>query len=201
MTETDSHTANTGKPRKERQPREISNGWLRDQALRYLNRFAATTRKLEQHLLRKSAPAMEHFSLDPETVRDMIRTEIGKLETAGILNDRDYANSKARSMARQGKSDLQIRLKLSSLGFEEPEVETVMTHLREEEGHSNRIAAAKYIRKRRFGAFRTNLNAEDRLEKEKASLVRNGFPFTLAEQLLQASKDELEDIIYSSNSF
>ncbi|MCG8493770.1 MAG: recombination regulator RecX [Sneathiellales bacterium] len=197
MTDTDPEKK---KPKKERPPREVTQDLLRRQALRYLDRFAATTMKLRRHLLNKNAKAIEFHGQDPETVLAMIDQEIEKLEKAGILNDQLYASGKARSMARQGKSSLQIGVKLGSLGFDEDQSDYAMEQLREEEGYTDRKAAAKYIRKRRFGPFKPLETREERLQKELASLVRNGFDYAMAKALLLLdSPEEIDEIIYPSD--
>lgn len=186
------------KVKKERPPKDVTPALLRAQALRYLDRFAATTMKLRRHLMTKSRKSIEFHTLDPENVLQMIDVEIERLEKAGILNDQEYASGKARSMSRQAKSKLQIELKLQSLGFDESQADQAITQLVDEEGHSDRIAAAKYIRKRKFGPFKPVETREDRRNKELSSLVRNGFEFGLAAALLDLpSIEEIENIIFS----
>ncbi|MEH6405033.1 MAG: RecX family transcriptional regulator [Sneathiella sp.] len=185
------------KPKKPpKPPKVITPALLRGQALRYLDRFAATTTKMQRHLMNKSKKAIEYHELDPETVLEMIDVEIDKLEKAGILNDQEYASSKARSMARQGKSKIQIGVKLNTLGFDELVSDNAFTELRHA-GHNDRLSAAKYIKKRRFGPFKPRETREDRLNKELSSLVRNGYEFALAETLLSLeTTEEIEAIIY-----
>ncbi len=198
MSEDDPKTA--GKPRKERPPKVVTADLLRRQALRYLDRFAATTLKLRRHLFNKNAKAIEFHDQDPEAVQLLIDQEIEKLEKAGILDDQEYASGKARSMARQGKSGLQIGMKLGSLGFNEEQSDHALERLREEEGYTERKAAAKYIRKRRFGPFKPLETRDERLQKELASLVRNGFEYSMAKSLLLLENPEdIDTIIYSSD--
>lgn len=187
------------KEKKQRPPKVVTPALLRGQALRYLDRFAATTMKMQRHLLTKNRKAIEFHDMDVDTVLQMIDLEIEKLIKAGILNDQEYASSKARSMARQAKSKLQIEVKLQGLGFDESQSGQAITRLIEEEGHSDTIAAAKYIRKRRFGPYKPAETRDERRNKELSALARNGFEFGLASRMLDLNTiEELEEIIFGS---
>jgi len=190
-------SAETDKPKKPpKPPKAITPALLRGQALRYLDRFSATTTKMQRHLLNKSKKAIEYHQLDLESVVEMIDVEIGKLVEAGILNDQEYASSKARTMSRQGKSKMQIGVKLNTLGFDDLISDHAFSEL-SEAGHNDRLAAAKYIKKRRFGPFKPEDTRDERLNKELSTLVRNGFDFGLANALLSLeTTEEIEDIIY-----
>ncbi|WP_169545538.1 regulatory protein RecX [Sneathiella aquimaris] len=190
---------NKKKVKKEKPPKEISPALIRQQALRYLDRFAATTMKLRRHLMNKSSKAIEFHQTEPEAVLEIIDAEISKLVDAGILNDTEYAASKARSMGRQGKSSLQISVKLQSLGFKDNEADRALDQLREEEGYTERKAAAKYIKKRRFGPYKPDGESKERLQKELQTLVRNGFDYSLSKSLLTMERcEEIEEIIFAS---
>ncbi len=197
MDETEENQDLRTKKKKERPPKPLSAGRLRGQALRYLDRFAATTMKLRRHLLNKNKVAIQFHEMDENSALEMIDAEIEKLEKAGILNDELYAASKARSMARQAKSKLQIGAKLQGLGFDENQADDAITHLIEEEGHTDRLSAAKYIRKRRFGPYKPAETRQERRDKELSALVRNGFEFGLAKNLLELeTTEELDQIIF-----
>lgn len=186
--------------KKEKPPADVTHALIRRQALKYLDRFAATTMKLRRHLLNKNAKAIEFHGLDTEDVLQNIDTEIEKLVKAGIMDDQLYASSKARSMARQGKSSLQINVKLGSLGFDEQQSDTALDRLKEEEGFTDKKAAARYIKRRRFGPYKPDETREEREQKELAALVRNGFELGTAKAVLSlATTEEIEDLIYGED--
>ncbi|MBL4665861.1 MAG: RecX family transcriptional regulator [Sneathiella sp.] len=154
--------------KKERKPRplkEVTPKLIRAQALRYLDRFATTTPKLSRHLYTKNRKAIEFFELDEQSVMQIIETEIEKLVTAGLMDDQEYADSKARSMARQGKSEWQIVGKLFTLGLDENHSDHAMTELKDVEGHTDKMGAAKYIKKRRFGRIKTPRPSRNAIKK------------------------------------
>lgn len=189
------------KTKNKKPPKEVSESRLREQALRYLDRFSATTHKLKRHLLNKNRQAITIHAQDLEAVETMIEAVVERLEKSGILDDQLYADSKARSMARQGKSLLHIKSKLFSLGLTEDQNEHAKSELIKKEGYSDRVGAAKFIRKRRFGAFKETPPAWERRDKELMALVRNGFNFELASALLSIeNKDEIERIIFDDKN-
>ncbi|WP_169569142.1 regulatory protein RecX [Sneathiella limimaris] len=186
--------------RKRKPPRAVTSALIREQALSYLDRFGTTTHKLKRHLLTKNRRAISYHDQDPEMVETLIEEEVNKLEQAGVLDDQLYADSKARSMARQGKSIRQINGKLFSLGLSDDQKNHAVQELEEKEGYSDRIGAAKYIRKKRFGPYRRHKNKEDQRNKELMSLMRNGFNYQLAEELIDLeTTEEIEDIIYGED--
>ena len=186
------------KPKKKKPPKEVTAALLREQALRYLDRFSATTHKLKRHLLTKNREAISLYGHDVETISVQIDELIAKLEKANILNDQQYAESKARSMARQGKSFRQIEGKLYSLGITDNQKDQAIDELTETEGHSDRVGAAKFIRRRRFGPYKETPDRSVRRDKELLSLVRNGFDFGLAQELLDIEDShEIDDIIFN----
>jgi len=185
------------KKRKPRPPKDVTPRLVREQALRYLDRFATTTQKLQRHLFTKNRKAIELYDLDETTVLKIIDTEIEKLISAGIMDDQEYADSKARSMARQGKSKRQIVGKLFNLGLDENHSDHAITELEDVGGHTDKIGAAKYIKKRRFGPYKDPATQKDRGQKELLTLVRNGFSYALGEKLLSLETiEEIENIIY-----
>ncbi len=188
------------KPKKKKPPKEVTASLLREQALRYLDRFSATTHKLKRHLLTKNREAISIYGHDVETISAQIDTLITKLEKMGILNDQQYAESKARSMARQGKSFRQIEGKLYSLGITDNQKDQAIDELATTEGHSDRVGAAKFIRRRRFGPYKETPERSVRREKELMSLVRNGFDYGLAQELLDLEdSNDIDDIIFNKN--
>jgi regulatory protein len=186
------------KQKKKKPPKEVTASLLREQALRYLDRFSATTHKLKRHLLTKNREAISLYGHDVETISTQIDVLISKLEKAGILNDQLYAESKARSMARQGKSFRQIEGKLYSLGITDNQKDKAIDELTETEGHSDRVGAAKFIRRRRFGPYKETPERSVRRDKELLSLVRNGFDYGLAQELLDIEDShDIDDIIFN----
>ncbi|USG59566.1 recombination regulator RecX [Sneathiella marina] len=183
--------------RKKRKPKEPTPRWIREQALRYLDRFATTTHKMRTHLYKKAEPALALFELDEAELRATIDTEISKLVASGFMNDSEYAASKARLMAKQGKSLNQIRRKLMELELSEDIQESALSGLGEDQEKIDMAAAALYVRKRKFGPYKPEETRKARWEKEMGSLARNGFSYRIANRILAMDTVEgIEDLIF-----
>lgn len=186
------------KEKRPRKPVEPTPKWLRDQALRYLNRFPATSHKMAQHLFRKAAPQLEHFDLSEEKLTEDITKVVADMIKAGFINDAEFAASKARIMARQGRSVAQIGLKLQEMEFSEADQAQALDALGDDKHELDRRAAARFVKRRRFGPYKPEETRGERRNKELASLARQGFSFDVATLVIDAeSVDVIEAIIYS----
>ncbi|MBO6827748.1 MAG: regulatory protein RecX [Sneathiella sp.] len=190
------------KKRAPRPPKPVTPARVREQALRYLDRFAATTDKLKRHLMTKNRRAIQHHSQDEEEVFQMIEETVEKIVKQGLMDDQKYADAKARSLSRQGKSTRHIRQKLFSLGLNEGYTEHALEELTEVEGYTDLIGAAKYVRKRKFGPYKEPDTREERRDKELGALMRNGYSFEIATKILSLETvEELEDIIFGTGDY
>lgn len=185
------------KAKRPRKPVEPTPKWLRDQALRYLNRFPATSRKMAQHLFNKAAPQREHFDLPEEKLKEDIAKVVEDMIKAGFINDSEFAASKARIMARQGRSVAQIGLKLQEMEFSDNDQSDALDALGDDRQALDRRAAARFVKRRRFGPYKPEETRAERRNKELASLARQGFSFDVATLVIDAeSVDVIETIIY-----
>ncbi|MBO0334952.1 RecX family transcriptional regulator [Sneathiella sp. CAU 1612] len=185
------------KAKRPRKPVEPTPKWLRDQALRYLNRFPATSRKMAQHLFNKAAPQREHFDLPEEKLKEDIAKVVEDMIKAGFINDSEFAASKVRIMARQGRSVAQIGLKLQEMEFSDNDQSDALDALGDDRQALDRRAAARFVKRRRFGPYKPEETRAERRNKELASLARQGFSFDVATLVIDAeSVDVIETIIY-----
>ena len=187
------------KKRAPRPPKPVTPQRVREQALRYLDRFAATTDKLKRHLMTKNHRAIQYHDQDESEVFQMIEEAVAKLVKQGLMDDQQYADAKARSLSRQGKSTRHIRQKLFSLGLDEGHTDHALDELTEVEGYTDLIGAAKYVRKRKFGPYKDVEIREQRRDKELGALMRSGYSFDVASRILNLeSVEEVEDIIFGT---
>lgn len=188
------------KEKRPKKPVEPTPKWLRDQALRYLNRFPATSHKMARHLFNKAFPQLEHFDLSEEQLTENIGKVVEDLIKAGFINDTEFAASKARIMARQGRSVAQIGLKLQEMEFSEADQSQALEELGEDRQALDRRAAARIVKRRRFGPFKPEETRGERRNKELASLARQGFSFDVATLVIDAPGIEnIEAIIYGED--
>ncbi|MBW6400789.1 RecX family transcriptional regulator [Roseomonas sp. HJA6] len=172
---------------------------LREIALAHLARFAATEVALRRVLERRvdrwaraaEAEGQPHEQVSMAAARARTAAvEVAKaMVTAGAVDDAAFAESRARRLARAGRSRRAIAAHLSAKGVD---AETAATALPEDpEAELN--AALAYCRRRRIGPFaRVEADVEAR-RKALAALARGGFAQPVARRALDMDPTEAED--------
>jgi regulatory protein len=171
---------------------------LENSALFYLQRYASSAANLERVLLRKVARSARAHGTDPDEGHRHVREIIAKFERSGLLDDRLYAESRARSLNRRGASGRMVRMKLAQEGVDETHIDQAFAELRENHGEPDLAAALNYARRRRIGPYRSDAgNRAKNRERDLAALGRQGFSLSLAVKIIDiedaAELAELED--------
>ncbi|MCK5425298.1 MAG: RecX family transcriptional regulator [Emcibacter sp.] len=188
---------NEKKPKK----RALSRDYLVRATYNYLQRFATTEKNLALVLDRKvrrrlpESDGQELYSQAKGWIEDIVQKAVQQ----NLVNDRQFAEARARSLTRGGNSKRNIAQKLQAKGVAADMVDEVMQNLSEQYEDMDFFAAVKYARKRRFGSFSTRHDGQELVEKELASMCRAGFSYTLAGKILKMTHDELEDMLYQKD--
>lgn len=179
-------------PRKRKVPRKVTPSYLMNAAVYYLQRFAASRASLGRVLERKCLRSIAYHGGDMDTCRAWIADVCNTLERQGFLNDRSFAEARARSLAAQGKAGRAIRLTLAQKGVERDVIDAALGRLAEEigrpeDGNPDLVAAVIYARKRRLGPWRLDAAVRaDKREKDLAALARQGFSPDVAFTVIDA---------------
>ena len=175
-------------------------GSLYQAALNHLARYAATEAGLRTVLVRR-VDRWARLQSDPEAAepamaaaREAIEGVIGRLMQAGAIDDTAFAESRARSLVRNGQSNRAVQARLIAKGVapdlaREASVSDADTEL---------AAALVLVRKRRIGPYRATDDSDAAIRmKEMGLLARAGFSRDMAEQALDMSRDEAESRIFA----
>ena len=177
---------------------------LNEAALSYLARYAATEAGLQRMLLRKvdrwlrAQPDREAAAPVIEAAHQAIAALIKKLVGLGAVSDTGFAETRARSLVRSGRSRRAIQARLVAKG--------VAPHLARtaagDDDAAELAAALVLVRKRRIGPYRQvepdDVQAARR--KELGMLARAGFARETAEQALDMDRAEAEQRIHALRS-
>jgi regulatory protein len=168
-----------------KQPRKISRQYLENAALYYLQRYATSAENLRRVLMRKidrscafhKAPADEFIPYVDELLARYLRS--------GLLNDKGFAEAKAATLRRQGKSRRAIQAKLQGKGLSAEDIAGAI----EKAGGSDEDelhAALAFVRRKKLGPHRQKplRDAKD-AQKEMAALGRAGFSYETARLALK----------------
>ena len=172
-------------------------------ALYYLSRFAASEASLRRVLdnrIRRAAMRDPVFAADHAKhaqLRLDIETIIEKHRKTGALNDKLYAESKATSLRRAGKSRRVIQQKLKIKGIDNQIVDQALASKDEDAGMDSETAELKaahiLAKRKKLGPYRLGASDADRTRKEMAALARAGFSLAIVRKVLGATLEDIEE--------
>ncbi|MBL6454942.1 RecX family transcriptional regulator [Belnapia sp. T6] len=168
---------------------------LREAALAHLARFAATEvglRRVLQRRVDRWARRAEAEGLDPTpaaAARALAAQVARQMVALGAVDDAAFAESRARRLARSGRSRRAIAAHLAGKGVAR---EVAAAALPESEGAEIDAALAQ-CRRRRIGPFAPEPMPREARLKALAALARAGFGREVAETALDMPPEEAED--------
>lgn len=174
---------------------------LHDAALDYLARYAATEaglrRVLERRIDRWARRAER--DADPEIVAAqaaMARAAVGdvvaRLAALGAVNDQTYAENRARSLVRAGRSRRGAAAHLAAKGVDAATARSVLP----EDAQTEMAAALVLARKRRIGPFRRGAPPDEAGRwRELGVLARAGFAQDVAREALAMEPGQAEALV------
>ncbi len=171
---------------------------LHNAALAHLARYAATRAGLTRVLARRVERWARASEDDPDTVqaaaaaaRATIAGIVARLAEAGAVSDAAFAQSRARSLARSGRSRRAIGVQLAKAG--------VPAELLADAAPANEAgelaAALIHARKRRLGPWRPSPATPDTMRRELGNLARAGFSHGVAVSALRLGREHAEALI------
>ncbi len=149
-------------------------------ALRYVERFATTRARLTRYLRRKiTERGWEGAPADPEGVAD-------RLAALGYIDDRGYADVKARSMHRRGLGARRIAVAFRVDGIDEDDAAAIAPDI------SDRAvdAALRFAQRRRIGPFAEDPADRPQRERQLAAMLRAGHALDLARRIVRMAPGE-----------
>jgi regulatory protein len=174
---------------------------LHNAALAYLARYAATEvglyrvleRRIDRWARRATAVADgETIAAKTAAARSMAREVVARLVAAGAVNDVAYAESRARSLIRSGRSRRATAAHLAAKGVDPAMARTVLPN----DDASELAAALVLARKRRIGPFRRGALTDDAgRRRELGMLARAGFPQDVARRALAMELGQAEALV------
>lgn len=166
---------------------------LRDAALRHLARYASTEanllRVLNRRIDRWARLAGEGVEPAIAAARQTARQVVHDLAAIGAVNDAAYAESRARSLNRAGRSRRAVAAHLAAKGVD---AETARAAL-PDDPEAELTAALRQARRKRIGPFATGETDAPTRMKHLATMARAGFSQDIARRALAMTRDAAED--------
>lgn len=180
-------------------PKKITEKYLYNSGLAYLQRFPTSTahfRKIMERKIKRSCNYHKDQSL--EVCNAFLTQTIVGFERMGLLNDEAYLAGMVHSLRSRGLSTQAILFKLQQKGMPSPMVTNVLKDYDDGEHGTDAelVAALTICRKKRLGPYR-RVEQCDR-NKELAALARSGFSFDIAQKALDMDPDEAFGLVSSA---
>ncbi|MCB1783328.1 MAG: RecX family transcriptional regulator [Alphaproteobacteria bacterium] len=182
-----------------RVPKKITESYLHNSGLYYLQRFAASTSRFRSVMLRKVKKSCHaHPEQDYEACAQLVEALVLKFEAAGLLNDELYTNGAVASMRRRGLSQKAVLAKMAQRGIGANNALLALQAYDAEESYGDETrdsefqAALMFARRKKIGPFRNMSVAEDEKTQQKAlsALARAGFSYDVSRRVLEAQTDD-----------
>ncbi len=161
---------------------------LHDAALRHLARYAATqtglVRVLDRRIDRWARAAAQEGEVSDDAVpgaRQAARAVAAALVESGVINDAVFAESRARSLTRAGRSRRAVEAHLTSRGVGREMAAQV------EDPERELAAALIYARRRRLGPFRIGDGDPNR---DMGAMARAGFQQDVVRRAMAMDPDD-----------
>ncbi|CAH2600645.1 Regulatory protein RecX [Rhodovastum atsumiense] len=168
---------------------------LHEAALAHLARYATTrtglTRVLDRRVdrwARTAAPDVAEAARP--ALRETVRAVVARLAAAGVVDDAAFAEARARSLARSGRSRRAIAAHLAARGVGSDMTEAALPDAPDAE----LAAALACARRRRIGPFRPEGTVADP-KREFGVLARAGFSHDIAARALASDPETAEALV------
>jgi regulatory protein len=173
-----------------RQPKRISRQYLENAALYYLQRYATSAENLRRVLARKVKRSCAFHKLPEDEFHPMIEDLISRYTSSGLLNDNSFAEARAATLRRQGKSRRAIEAKLQAKGLSKANIAHAIDKAGGADEHELQAAHA-FAKKKKLGRWRIKpLPDPKSARKEMAAMARAGFDYEVARKVQSYSGDD-----------
>jgi len=177
-----------------RKPKPLTRERLQNYAMFYLERWSAPRAHLRRTLIRKVDKNLLFFDGDRDEMLGWVDELVERIAAAGLVNDRAWALARARTLRRRGGSRMQVVSKLRAKGVSMDDINYALNELLSEDD-SEQLAALRLAKRRRLGPWRRLDRREERRDKDLAAMMRAGYSYGLAREVIDADLAESEETI------
>ena len=166
---------------------------LRNSAMSYLARYEVSEFQFKSTMKRKLSYFENNLN---ESEKDKLINQIkSEMVLSRFIDDDRYAETKIRTIRRQGGSKRLIFAKLNEKGISKDVIQTALNIVDENHENAEIIAAVNFIKKKNIGVFYKNKKIGNETDsytlKDKwyGALARRGFSLVIVKKVL-----DIEDI-------
>lgn len=181
--------------KKPRPPRRITETYLHNAGLYYLQRYASSAAHFRTVMTRKIDRSCKHHKeQDRADCIALLDKLIERFIEVGLLNDDAYTSGMVNSMRRRGLSSRMIHAKLRTKGLHAAAIEQALqNHDDDCDSDAELSAALKHARRKKIGPFARQDQDEEAKQKALAAMARAGFSYDLSRRVLDMESSEIDD--------
>ncbi|NQZ13346.1 MAG: RecX family transcriptional regulator [Alphaproteobacteria bacterium] len=178
--------------KKPKVPKKISERYLHNSGLAYLQRFATSSAHFKTVMMRKIDKSCRHHKdQNKDDCEGLLDELIPKFQELGLLNDDAYIRGVVTSCRRRGLSSAKIKQKLAQKGINQDLIETAISEYDVENDSGDFPSALIFIKKKKLGAY--DLDQKKDYQKSLAMMARAGFQYGIAEKALNLTPEQIEE--------
>ncbi len=173
---------------KKSKPKIPTKARLQNIALYYLERFETSEDNL-RNVLRRRIDKYAFFDkeYDPEPAYLWADEVVNECANRNFVNDERFTNIKIEVYFRAGKSKRYIEQKLKQKGINDKIISEAFDNFE----YSEIEVALNFARKKKIGKYRETKEAQqENRQKDLATLVRAGFDFDIAKDIVYSDNEE-----------
>lgn len=187
-----------GKKREFKPPKKISEKYLYNSGLAYLQRYPASSMHFKSVMSRKIKKSCRfHEEQDYDQCVALLTPVIAKFLELGLLDDSAYLKGMVISLRRKGLGANNIKMRLQQKGYKGEEVLEALKDYDKEEFDTDQEgdfhAGLIYARKKRLGPY--DVLGRKTPEKALAAMARAGYSYGIAKKILELNDDDLEEYL------
>ena len=166
-----------------RTPVVLDRQTIESKALAYLDKFDASTARLQRILTDFVKKRSRELGVDATPHLQTVQETLQRYQQTGLIDDRRYSLTMAQSLIARGTSRQAIWAKLNARGIAKEIIDEVLQNLGTHQG-SELDAARALVRKRRLGHYRAAAEQRDNYRRDLGILARAGFDLDTARRAL-----------------
>ena len=175
-----------------RPPRKITETYLHNAGLYYLQRFAASAAHFKKVMMRKINKSCDwHKDQNREDCIALLDRLVLKFQNTGLLDDESYSRGMVVSLRRRGLSRRLIHARLSAKGLGQDDIEKALQQYEEDlDGDAELIAALRLAQRKKIGPYRREDTIDDHTyNKALGMLARAGFSYDISQKVMGMERD------------
>lgn len=181
-------------------PKKITEKYLYNSGLAYLQRFPASTHHFRVVMGRKIHKSCRHHTeQDKDTCLSMLEKVTQQFIELGLLDDQAYLKGMVYSSRRKGLATQMIIQKLTIKGFDQNRIKQEIDQYDQDYVHDDNgeyMAALTLARRKRLGPYLPETMIDKKTpDKQMAALARAGFSYDIVKKIMETDYDTAIDLI------